>query len=135
MKRIISSLLLLFVFSSSSIAAEIANCIIKVTDYNHPNYLTYTTILKFRVEKKTDDKRWDNVQRMKFNLPGTNNYICTLAFVRLGNGTQLQCRYMGDRGHTFFDSDRTLLSQDKDSTNNLLFRHKTTNVAIKTKCM
>ena len=123
-------ILVLAVFSNSSIAAETANCSIKIKDYNSPDFATYTINKKFRFEKKPD--RID-VQRMDFGLPGTSDYMCTLAFVRLGNGTSLQCRYLGDGGNTFFDSDRTNV-QDKDSINNLLFRHKTANFSIKTKC-
>ena len=72
-------ILVLAVFSNSSIAAETANCSIKIKDYNSPDLATHTINKKFQFEKKPGPI---DVQRMDFGLPGTSDYMCTLAFVR-----------------------------------------------------
>lgn len=117
-------ILVLVVFSSPSIAAETAECSISIDNQSDS---VYTIKHKFRYEKD------GATQWKKFKIPGHNEYRCNLAFTGLGNGTMLSCVDLRDMGHTFFQSDRSIL-QDANTDNNLSFRHESAQVFIKTKC-
>ncbi len=106
--------------------ANTAECIIEIEDTRKGS--TYTLKHKFSLRKEHDA-----VQRKYFEIPG-NDYLCTLAFFGMKNGTMLSCEYKYDKGHTFFQSDRSVLP-DENMANNLSFRHKSAYIYIKTKCM
>jgi hypothetical protein len=56
-----------------------------------------------------------------------------LAFFELQHGTMLSCEFRGDMGHTFFQSDRSVLSESV-VTNNLSFRHQSAFIVLTTIC-
>ena len=117
-------ILVLVAFSSLSIAAEIAECSISIENLAGS---TYTIKHKFRYEKD------GLTQSKEFKIPGHDEYSCRLDFRGLGNGTMVSCADLRDMGHTFFQSDRSIL-QDANTDNNLSFRHESAQVYIKTKC-
>ena len=105
--------------------ADSATCKIEIEDVHQG-----TT---YKIEHKFTFKKHGDGQRKHFEVPG-NDYACTLAFFELNNGTMLSCEYKkGFPGHTFFQSDRSVL-KDKVVTNNLSFRHKTAHIFLETKC-
>lgn len=124
MKKIIFTFLLLAIFSSSSIAAKVAECTISIDDNSGS---TYTIKHKFFYKKE------GRQQSKHFAVPGHDDYSCTLAFWELKNGTMLSCEYKKDMGHTFFQSDRSTL-KDENTDNHLSFRHKKLQLYLKTSC-
>ena len=104
--------------------ANNAMCTIEIEDVNQGS--TYTLEHKFQFEKG------GVAQRKVFEVPG-NDYVCTLAFFDLNTGTMISCEYKNDIGHTFFQSDRSIL-HDEIPANNLTFRHKSAFIVVKSKC-
>lgn len=104
--------------------ADTATCKIKIEDVNKGS--------TYKLEHKFTFKKGGDAQRKHFETPG-NDYACTLAFFELEKGTMLSCEYKTDMGHTFFQSDRSVLS-DSIVTNNLSFRHGSAFLSLETKC-
>ena len=122
-----SGLLLALTLIDISIAdAGVATCVIEIQDVIKGN--NYTLEHRFFFEKGHEK----GAQRKHFETPG-NDYVCTLAFFELKNGTMLSCEYKKDMGWTYFQSDRSVLKDDP-VTNNLSFRHKSSQIYIKTRC-
>jgi hypothetical protein len=105
--------------------ADKARCEIRIEDVKKGN--TYTLEHAFEFERGST-----RAQRKHFDTPGSD-YTCTLAFFDLERGTMLSCELKTDRGTTFVQSDRTLLN-DREITNNLSFRNRSTFLVIKTRC-
>lgn len=104
--------------------ADTATCKIKIEDVNKGS--------TYQLEQRFTFKKGGDAQRKYFETPG-NDYACTLAFFELEKGTMLSCEYKADMGHTFFQSDRSALS-DSIVTNNLSFRHESAFLSLATKC-
>jgi len=127
MKRSFSVCVTCFFLAFPRVAlADLAKCSIQIEDFRSGS--TYTMNHNFRFEKGTE-----SVQKKDFEIPG-NDYLCTLAFFGMKKGTKVSCEYKYDKGHTFFQSDRSVL-HDENMANNLSFRHKSAHISIKTKCM
>ncbi len=120
---ILCGILPLFLITNLAWAGS-ATCNIQIEDVNKAT--------KYSIEHEFIYEPEGRAQRKHFEIPG-NDYLCTLMFHELNNGTMLSCEYRNDGGLTFFQSDRTVL-KDKDVTNNLSFRHKSAFISIKTKC-
>lgn len=122
--RTAGCLLFLAVTWPSFASTGIATCEIEIEDvYKGSTY---------RLEQKFDFKRGGVAQVKHFDTPD-NDYACRLVFFELKKGSMISCEYKKDNGHTFFQSDRSVL-EDEMVTNNLAFRHQSTFIILKTRC-
>ena len=118
--------LIFFIFAPTILWAgsDCATCKISIQDINEGT--TYYIDHKFYFVR-------DGVGlRKHFNVPGTD-FRCTLCFFEPGIGTMLSCENNSDLGQTYFQSDRSGLS-DNSMANNLTFRFKSNFISIKTEC-
>lgn len=114
---------LLSAYSSISLA-NTATCSIEIEDINKGSI--------YKLEHRFNFEKGDNPQTKYFETPG-NDYKCSLIFFGMKNGSALACEYKKDKGRTYFQSDRSTL-RDSKITNNLLFRHRSAFLSLKTKC-
>lgn len=120
--KIVISFLMIGITSMSWAATAL--CKIEIKDVNKAS--------THRLEYKFTFKKDGDIQRKHFEIPG-DEYACTLAISGNQKGTMLSCEYMADMGHTFFQTDRSVLS-DRIATNNLAFRHKSAFIVVETRC-
>lgn len=119
------SLMILVVMAASPVWAESATCTIEIED-NDDLYSVYKLEYKFIFESGGP------AQRRHFAIPG-HDYTCTLAFFDLSSGTMISCEYTVDLGETFFQSDRSVVSET-NIKNNLSFRHNGAQIYLTTEC-
>ncbi len=108
----------LFVFADS------ATCKIEINDVVSMN--------KYYLEYKYQFDKGGAGHFEVFELPGTDDYLCWLAFYDLNTGTMISCEYKKDDGHTFFQSDRSGLEENDE--NRLTFRHGSVFMDVKSSC-
>ncbi len=117
-------LFILPLFVAPIARAEAALCKIAIEDVHKG--ATKTIAHQFTLKKK------DTAERRHFEV-ANGDYTCQLAFFGLKSGSMISCEYKGDMGQTFFQSDRSGLTEN-GATNNLAFRHKGAFISIKTNC-
>ena len=126
MKRTIFILVALLLASVAVAGDGAATCTIEIDD----NVSGTIYKIKHRFRPYKEDQI--GAERKHFKLPGSD-YVCTLAYFGRNSGTMLSCEYK-DAGWTFFQSDRSVLPDTPPIANNLSFRHKSSQIYIKTKC-
>jgi len=113
-----------------SASADTATCIVEIEDVTaavKSNSAANRTVqFLFELTPKSD------VQREYFQLSG-GSYSCTLAFFDLDSGTSLSCEREDDQGHTYFQSDRSGISEHA-ARNNLIFREGGSHFVLNATC-
>ena len=106
------------------VTADTATCSIEIDDVINAN--------KYYLEYKFEIEEGGSGQFNSFELPGTDDYLCRIAFFDLSTGTMISCEYKKDGGHTFFQSDRSGLKEN--AMNRLTFRHGSVFVDVESNC-
>ena len=109
--------------------AELATCEIEISTHKK-------TTTKYNLTKTVDVDPVSIIdERTSFEIPGSNDYLCTIALSGKGNGAALSCDYTPDGfSSTYFMNDRGLL-KEHPALNHLRFDHNGVHVSIKTNCV
>ena len=113
-----------------SASADTATCIVEIEDVtaavNSNAAANRTAQFVFELTPKSD------MQRGYFQL-SKGSYSCALAFFDLDSGTSLSCEREDDQGHTYFQSDRSGISEHA-ARNNLIFREGDSHFVLNATC-
>ena len=130
MKKYILALALLCALRTSF--ADTAECKIEIEDIVKGTTYTIEQKFDYEPEQELDFEKGDIGHWKHFDLPGAD-YACHLVFYEIDKGTMISCEYKGDQGHTFFQSDRSVL-RNKTNVNKLTFRHKKAFISLESTC-
>lgn len=130
MTRLNCCWLILMAVPALSASADTATCTVEIEDVNaavqSKAAVKRTAQFVFELTPESD------VQRKYFQLSG-GFYSCTLAFFDLDSGTSLSCERKNDQGHTYFQSDRSGISEHA-ARNNLIFREGNSHFVLNASC-
>jgi hypothetical protein len=130
MARLKYSWLFLIAVPALSASADTATCAVEIEDVTAA--VQSKAAAKRTVQFVFELTPESDVQRKYFQL-SEGFYSCTLAFFDLDSGTSLSCERKDDQGHTYFQSDRSGISEHA-AKNNLIFRDGNSHFVLNASC-